>query len=79
MRPTASRSRRLATAGGLTLVLALGAGCGGSSGKRAVEIPRPQGGHLTKTAQNLPRGPQMPPDTVPLESLYQQGRADVLR
>ena len=80
MRSTRTPPRRLAAgAAGLALVLGLGAGCSGSSGKRAIKIPRPHEGRLTKAAPNLPRGPEMPPDTVPLQSLYQQGRADVLK
>lgn len=49
------------------------------AGQAVVQIPAP-GAATAYTAPRLPeRGPAMPPDTIPLDTLYQQGAADVLR
>ncbi len=56
-----------------------GAAISGSPGPAVVQIPGPGAG-VAYTPPVLPeRGPSMPPDTIPLETLYHQGAADVLR
>ncbi len=58
-----------------------GAAISGSPGGAltSIEIPAP-GASASYTPPRLPeRGPSVPPDTIPLETVYHQGAADVLR
>ena len=73
----------------LAAVLLVGGACSGGGGLQGVSSDRAPGGAATNipppgaVASQVPpelpdRGPAMPPDTISLEELHRQGRADVL-